>query len=262
MFSFMLPFEVDALRLAGACAVAFCAGLIDAIAGGGGLVQLPGVMSLFPSVPVVQLLAVNKTSSVCGAFISFREYFMKVGIDVKKFLGAAVLAFAASLIGARTAAKVPNQFLRPLVIVLLFVLILYTLFKKDLGREELIPKLSGRGQMLCGLLMGLLMGFYDGFFGPGTGNFLIMLMIGVYGMDFLHASAASKMINLSTNIAAFLMYLLSGYGNLFLGLSMGLFNLCGAKLGVRLAVLKGSRFIRLLFLLVSSALLLKQLFFS
>lgn len=137
-------------------------------------------------------------------------------------------------------------------------MILFTLFKKDFGQQETVSRFSEKQQTVLGLLLGLFIGFYDGFFGPGTGNLLIMGLIFIYGENFLHASADAKTVNAMTNLAALAMYTAMGIGNLFLGLTMGLFNMAGAHLGVRLAVLKGSRFIRILFILMSTILLIKQ----
>ena len=133
------------------------------------------------------------------------------------------------------------------------------LLKKDFGQKESVSRFSPSAQALLGLLLGLCIGFYDGFFGPGTGNFLIMGLIFIYGMDFLHASADTKTINAMTNISAFLMYTIMGVGNIPLGVTMGLFNMAGAHVGVKMAVLKGSRFIRVLFIVMSFGLLLKQI---
>ena len=253
-----LPFSMSLWQLFGLCAIAFSAGFIDSIAGGGGLIQLPGIMAFLPNVPAVTLLAVNKTSSMCGTITSVIEYTRKGLVNFKRMWKSALIAFATSAIGAFTAKRVPNELLKPLIIVLIAFLIGFTLFKKDFGKEERTSRFSAKQQACFGLLLGFCIGFYDGFFGPGTGNFLIMGLIFIYGMDFLHASADAKTINAMTNISAFLMYTRMGVGNIPLGITMGLFNMAGAHFGVKMAVLKGSRFIRLLFIVMSCGLLVKQ----
>ena len=259
MLQITLPFSMSVWQLCGLCLVSFIAGLIDSIAGGGGLIQLPGLMAILPNVPVVTLLAINKTSSVCGTGTSTIEYIRKGVINLKRMWKSALVAFFSSACGAFTAKRVPNELMKPLIIVLLAFLIIFTLLKKDFGKEETASRFNTTQQTILGLLMGLVMGFYDGFFGPGTGNFLIMALIFIYGSDFLHASGDSKTVNFMTNIAAFLMYTFLGVGNILIGLTMGFFNMAGAHLGVRLAVLKGSKFIRILFIIMSCGLLIKQI---
>lgn len=246
-------------QLIGLCLIAFTAGLIDSIAGGGGLIQLPGIMAFLPDVPVVTLLAVNKTSSMLGTITAMTEYTRKGLVNIKRMWKSALAALFTSALGAFAAKRVPNELLKPLIVVLLAFLIAFTLLKKDFGQEEKRSRFSESQQSILGLLLGLCIGFYDGFFGPGTGNLLIMGLIFIYGENFLHASADAKTVNAMTNIAAFTMYTLMGVGNIFLGITMGLFNMAGAHVGVRLAVLKGSRFIRILFIVMSCGLLLKQI---
>lgn len=258
MAQITLPFSMNIWQLLGLCAIAFCAGFIDSIAGGGGLIQLPGIMAFLPNVPAVTLLAVNKTSSMCGTITAVIEYTRKGMVNFRRMWKSALAAFVTSAIGAFVAKRVPNELLKPLIIVLIAFLIGFTLLKKDFGREERASRFSPGQQAVFGLILGLVIGFYDGFFGPGTGNFLIMGLIFIYGIDFLHASADAKTINAMTNISAFLMYTRMGVGNIPLGITMGLFNMAGAHVGVRMAVLKGSRFIRLLFIVMSCGLLIKQ----
>lgn len=246
-------------QLIGLCLIAFSAGLIDSIAGGGGLIQLPGIMAFLPNVPVVTLLAVNKTSSMLGTITAMIEYTRKGLVNVKRMWKSALAALFTSALGAFVAKRIPNELLKPLIVILLAFLILFTLLKKDFGQEEKPSRFTPSQQSVLGLLLGLLIGFYDGFFGPGTGNLLIMGLIFIYGENFLHASADAKTVNAMTNIAAFTMYTMMGVGNLLLGITMGLFNMAGAHVGVRLAVLKGSRFIRALFIIMSCGLLLKQI---
>ncbi len=254
-----LPLNISFPQLAGVCIVAFLAGLIDAISGGGGLIQLPGVMPCLPNVPVVTLLAINKTSSVLGTTVATVGYAKKGLLNFKRMWRIALLAMCTSALGAYMAKKVPNEFLKPLIIVLIAFMIIFTVVKKDFGNEATESRFTEGQQMVLGCVMGLLIGFYDGFFGPGTGNFLIMGLIFIYGLDFLHASADAKLVNLATNIAAMAMYISLGVGNLVLGLTMGVFNMAGSALGVKLAVLKGSKFIRVLFIVISTGLLIKQI---
>ena len=237
---------------------AFLAGLIDSIAGGGGLIQLPALMAILPTTPVVFLLGTNKLASSCGTTMAIYQYARKVPIEWKKVLPIAGIAFSAGILGALVATSVPNYWMRPLVLVLLVIVLLYTLFKKDLGAQVHQVPFSDRKKLLLSLLAGLVIGFYDGFFGPGTGNFLILALIGIFGMDFLHASASCKIINLATNVGALILFGSQGTIYIRLGLLMAVFNIAGNFLGVQLAVLKGSKFIRVLFIVVVAGLLVKQ----
>lgn len=255
----ILPFSMNIWQLIALCGIAFAAGFIDSIAGGGGLIQLPGIMAVLPNVPAVTLLAVNKTSSVLGTCTAVTEYYRKGLVNVRRMWKSALAALFTAALGAYTAKRVPNELLKPLIIFLLAAMIVFTLLKKDFGQRETASRFSEKQQVILGILLGLVIGFYDGFFGPGTGNLLIMGLIFIYGENFLHASADAKTVNAMTNIAALTMYTVMGVGNLFLGLMMGLFNMAGAHFGVRMAVLKGSKFIRVLFIVMSSALLLKQI---
>lgn len=251
--------SISPLSIAGLCVFAFLAGLVDSIAGGGGLIQLPALMMFLPDTPVVTLLATNKLSSCCGTGMSVWQYTRKVEINWQRMLPVAAAALCASIAGALSAMMVPNRFLRPLIILLLAGMIFYTVMKKDVADHPIKSRFSIKQQILLSLTAGIVIGFYDGFFGPGTGNFLILSFIFIFGLDFLHASASAKVINFATNIGALIFFAFSGVVNGTLGLMMAAFNMFGAFCGVRLAVLHGSRFIRVFFVFTSVGLLIKQI---
>jgi uncharacterized membrane protein YfcA len=251
--------DISIFQIIGACFFSFLAGAIDSIAGGGGLIQLPGLMAVLPNVPIVMLLSTNKMSSAFGTGMAIFQYSKKVPIHWKRMIPIAAIAFFASICGALTATRVPNQWMRPLVTVLLIVILIYTLLKKDFGDDTEKAGVSKKSKIILGLLVGVFIGFYDGFFGPGTGNFLILCFIFIFGLDFLQASASSKVVNLATNIGAMLLFIISGYGYYLLGILMAAFNMAGAVCGVKLAVLKGSKFIRIFFIIVVSGLIIKQI---
>ena len=250
--------DITLLQVAILSFFAFLAGMIDSIAGGGGLIQLPAIMSVLPNAPVVFLLGTNKLSSCFGTALAVAQYSKKVKLDWKKILPIAVVSFFAGIAGARIAVLIPNNWMRPIVIVLLVVVLIYTLFKKNLGVETHVVTTSHKTQMTLGILAGLVIGLYDGFFGPGTGNFLTLAFIAIFGMNFLTASASIKPLNLATNIGALILFGLAGTIYVQLGLIMAVFNMLGSFVGVRLAILKGSRFIRILFIVVVFGLLIKQ----
>lgn len=236
----------------------FLAGLVDSIAGGGGLIQLPALMAIFPNLPIVCLLGTNKLASSCGTALATVRFSREVEIRWRMVLPMAFLALCASIAGALIAVNVPNEWLRPFVVALLSVVFVYTLLNRSLGEKERKTSTAPDVERLLGLAAALAIGIYDGFFGPGTGNFLILAMIFIYGLDFVHASASSKVVNLATNCGALILFFFAGTINVRLGLTMALFNMAGAFFGVKLAVLKGSKFVRVLFLTTMLGLLSRQ----
>jgi uncharacterized membrane protein YfcA len=177
------------------------------------------------------------------------QYARRVKIPWVSVLPAAVAAFALSAVGARVVQLVQNDFLKPLVLFLLVAVAIYTYTRKNFGNVH-APKFVANHERTFAVLAGLIIGFYDGFFGPGTGSFLIFIFIGLFGFDFLTASASAKVINVATNLAAVLAFAAHGYILYDYALPMGACNVAGAVLGTRLAMLKGNRFVRVVFLLV------------
>jgi len=227
--------------------IAFAAGLIDAAVGGGGLIQLPGLFATLPrEVPAV-LLGTNKFSSMFGTGMAAWRYARNVRFPWRPVWYAAGTAFVFSFLGATAVSLLPRQAVRPLILVLLLAMFAYTLVKKDFGALHR-PRHIGRRELATALAMGAAIGFYDGFFGPGTGSFLIFLFIRFFGLDFLRASAASKVVNLATNAAALSFFVPSGKILLAAAVPMAAANVAGAFVGTRLALRGGTPLIRQLFL--------------
>lgn len=244
------------------CAFAFLAGFIDSVVGGGGLIQIPALMILLPGMPIPTLWGTNKLAAVCGTSFATYRYARHVAIDFRIIAPAAVVAFVFSIVGSRAVTLLRPEFLRPVVLVLLIAVAAYVFFVKDLGLIHQ-PKHARRRAIGIGVVVGAALGFYDGFFGPGTGSFLIFAFVGIFGFDFLTASASAKLINLATNLASALYFTLTGHVLYAVALPMAACNIVGALVGTRLAILKGSRFVRVIFLLVVGALiarLAQQLF--
>lgn len=232
------------------CCFAFAAGLVDSIVGGGGLIQLPALLIFLPrelasSIPLV--FGTNKLAAVCGTGTALVQYARRVRIPWFSVLPAAVAAFIFSAVGARTVEVVRTDFLKPLVLVLLVVVAVYTFSRKDFGNVH-APRFVAEHERLLAIVAGAVLGFYDGFFGPGMGSFLMFVFIGLFGFDFLTASASAKLINVATNIAAIIAFALHGNILYEIAIPMGICNLLGALVGTRLAVLKGNKFIRWVFL--------------
>ncbi len=239
----------------------FIAGFVDSIAGGGGLIQIPALIFFAPQAPIAMLLGTNKISSVFGTALAMVQYIRKTDVDWKSVIPGAISAFVLSFIGAKVVTVISNDFLKPLVLVLLVVIAIYTFFNKDFGSVAR-HKLGHGKQLMFGLILGGAIGFYDGFFGPGTGSFLIFMFISIYGYDFLHASACSKIINVSTNLAAILYFGIAGSIYWKLGLAMAVFNVAGSYIGSKMAIDKGNKFIRVIFLLVLAAIIARLAYVS
>lgn len=231
------------------CLFAFLAGFIDSIVGGGGLIALPALLILRPDLELATVLGTNKGAAFLGTLTSTVQYSRTIGIPWRVMLPAALTGFVFSALGAFTVTRVENDFLRPFIIVLLVTVAIYTFFKKDFGSLH-APRVNESKQRLIAIAAGAVIGFYDGFFGPGTGSFLIFIFIGLVGFSFLAASASAKVINFAANFSAFLLFAAMGHVAYSLALPMAACNILGSFLGSRLAVLRGSGFVRILFLVV------------
>jgi uncharacterized protein len=248
-----MPPMIDSLMLAGA---AFLAGLVDAVVGGGGLIQIPVLFSVFASEVPATLLGTSKLAGIFGTSAAAVNYSRRVRLAWSAAAPAAVTAFVFSFAGAMTVTRIPAGFVRMLLPLVLFAVAFYTFKKKDFGSIH-APVHSGLAEKLVAVGMGACIGFYDGFFGPGTGSFLIFLFVRFFGFDFLSASAAAKVVNVACNFSALMWFGYSGHLLWQLGLMMAVCQVCGSLLGSRLAIRHGSVFVRKLFLVVVSILIFK-----
>jgi uncharacterized protein len=234
---------------------AFAAGWIDAVVGGGGLIQLP-VLLLVPGMETVQALATNKLSSAMGTTSSAVTYYRRVHPELRTALPTAAVAALGAAAGALSAAAVPDGVLEPVILVALVVVAAYTLLRPSVGGVTEL-RFSGHRHTVVAALTGAVIGFYDGIAGPGTGAFLVFALVGLLGYAFLEASATAKIINLATNLGALVVFALDGSVLWLLGLAMGVANLAGGYLGARTAVSAGSRFVRWVFLVVVAVLIVR-----
>jgi uncharacterized membrane protein YfcA len=235
---------------------AFGAGFIDALAGGGGLIQLPALFAAFPQAPHTTLLGTGKLAGLAGTSSAIARFIRHVKLDWSLVLPAAAGAFVASLLGAWIATTVSPERFRALVPLLLTFVLVYTLLHRDLGREHRPRTIDRRARWLAAGTAGVI-GLYDGFFGPGTGSFLMFLFVRLFGLDFLHASASAKIVNASTNTAAVVLFGLTGELFWLLGLAMAACNVIGAQFGSHLAIRRGSALVRKVFLGVVGTLIAK-----
>lgn len=233
---------------------AFCAGTIDAAVGGGGLIQIPALMGALPQTAPATLFGTNKLASICGTGSAAFSFVRRVKLQWSLLGVIALFAFISSFIGAACVSLIPTHILRPIVLVMLIVIAIYTFAKKQFGQvhvdQQITPKL-----LVLAAMGSLAIGFYDGIFGPGTGSFFIFFFIRFLQVDFLHASALAKIGNLMTNLAALSFFIPTGHVLFALGLMMAVANIAGSLLGVRLALKYGSGFIRILFLILVSILI-------
>lgn len=238
------------------CIAAFGAGFIDAIVGGGGLLQTPAMLIILPQYPVATLLGTAKIPSFSGTALAAYKYSRNVQLNWRLLLSISAVAFIGAFSGAYCVSMLRNDMIKPVIFVVLICVAVYTYSRKSFGlRQE--NDLTVLQQMLIGLFFGLLIGFYDGLIGPGTGSFLILVFIALLGSDFLHASANAKFVNLATNLAAIIYFSISGHILFEIAVPMAVCNLLGSFAGTRLALLKGNKFIRIFFLLVVFATILR-----
>jgi hypothetical protein len=238
---------------------AFVAGLVDAVVGGGGLIQIPAIFAVFPREVPATLLGTNKLASMFGTAVAAVRYTRRVTVAWSTAAPAALAAFALSFIGAWTVTRVPGDFVRSLLPLILLAVAVYTFKEKNLGAVH-APLHSGMKESLLATGAGAAIGFYDGFFGPGTGSFLIFLFVRFFGFDFLSASAAAKIVNVACNISALIWFGYSGHLIWQLGLTMAVCQIAGSLVGTRLALKHGSGFVRKLFLVVVGLLIVKTAF--
>jgi uncharacterized membrane protein YfcA len=235
---------------------AFLAGLVDAVVGGGGLIQIPVLFSVFPKEVPATLLGTSKLAGIFGTGAAAVNYARRTRVAWSAAAPAAMAAFALSFAGAYTVTKVPADFVRTLLPCVLVAVAVYTFKKKDFGAIH-APIHTGTTEKLLAVGMGASIGFYDGFFGPGTGSFLMFMFVRFFGFDFLSASAAGKVVNVACNLSALLWFGYSGHLLWQLGLLMAACQVAGSLVGTRLAIRHGSAFVRKLFLVVVSLLILK-----
>ncbi len=233
---------------------ALLAGFVDAVAGGGGLIQVQALFNALPAETPATIFGTNKGSSIFGTANAAWRYARRVPLPWEIALPASMAAFVFSFVGAATVAWLPNDVVRPLVLAMMIFVVVYTLLKPDFGKlhGHAPPPDQLRSRAL---LVGAALGFYDGFFGPGAGSFMIFAFVGLFGLDFLRASSAAKIVNLTTNAAALSFFVPSGNILWLTALTMAAFNIAGALVGTRLALRHGSGFVRVIFLVVSTVLI-------
>ena len=232
------------------------AGGIDSIVGGGGLILVPALFAVYPNAAPATLFGTNKSASVWGTSIATVQYSRRVQMRWAVLGPAAGAALVGSFLGAWAVTLIDPGFLRRALPLIPLAVLLYTLAKKDLGRTH-TPRHTQVRETLLACAIGLVIGWYDGFFGPGTGSFFVFLFVRLLGYDFLNASAAAKLLNVATNIAAIALFAAKGHVWWHIGLVMAAANVTGSLIGTRLALKHGAGFVRGVFIVVVGALILK-----
>ncbi|MCW2834104.1 MAG: hypothetical protein JWN68_2057 [Nocardioides sp.] len=248
--------ELSTTTIALLVLAALAAGFVDAVVGGGGLIQLPALLIGLPGASVVQIAATNKLASFCGTSISAATYFRRIRPDPRTFLPMMLAAFVGSFGGALVASMLPRSAFDPIILVALVLVGSYVWFKPSVGELTKL-RFSGGQHLSTVALTGLAVGFYDGSIGPGTGSFFVFALVGLLGYNFLEASAKAKLANWATNLAALVVFVPQGAVLWELALPMAAANIAGGYLGARVAVARGSRFVRIFFLVVVTALVLR-----
>jgi len=234
--------------------VAFLAGWVDAVVGGGGLLQVPALFAAYPQAAPATLFGTNKLSSIAGTSVATVRYLRVVRVPLRVLLPSFLAALVAAFLGAKAVAVLPVGWLRPVILALLALVAAYTFFHGELGQTH-APRLSAAAEWRWAVAVGLALGFYDGFFGPGTGTFLVFIFVRWFGYDFLSASASAKVVNFGTNLAALAYFVPAGHVFVALGLGMAVANVAGSVLGTHWALRHGSRWVRRVFLVLVCALI-------
>lgn len=251
--------DISTLTLIFILVAAFSAGFVDAIAGGGGLIQLPALLISFPDREVAEVAGTNKLGSIFGTSAAAFNYRRNIKTDPKLLLAMVLPAFIGSGSGSLLATKISTEQLKVAIVVMLVAVFAYTLARPDLGKVEVL-KGAAKRQRTVGAIAGLTIGFYDGFIGPGTGTLLMIVLVAALGFAFIGASAIAKVVNVATNFASILVFGISGSIMWVVGFAVGICNLAGGIIGSRVAIRRGSDFVRKFYLVVTFALIVRVLF--
>lgn len=246
----MLPYLI-------VCPLVFLAGLVDSIAGGGGLISLPAF--LLAGLPAHMALGTNKLCSAMGTTVSTARFLKNGYVQAKMAVAASVAALCGSAIGANLSLLISDSVIRHLMIVVLPIVAFYVLRNRELGEGHETDSLPAGKEFLIAISAAFFVGMYDGFYGPGTGTFLILILTGVGKMNVKRASGLTKVINLSSNVAALATFVLNGKVFYPLGLVGGIFCIAGHYIGSGMVVTNGKRIVRPVILTVLVILFIKVL---
>ena len=248
--------EYNLLTLLILSALAYIAGFIDAVVGGGGLIQIPALLVTLPNTSLPTLFGTNKIAALSGTSMAAVQYARRIRFNFKLLIIVSIASFAASYCGAKIVSIINPATLKPIILIILIAIAIYTFIRKDLGKVA-TKQLPDSPQMALGVVIGLIIGFYDGFFGPGTGSFFVLAFVLILGFEFVQASAYAKIVNCMTNISALIVFIRQGNYIIGIAVLMAFFNIAGSITGSRMALKRGNGFIRIFFLIVVTILIIR-----
>jgi len=237
------------IEIVWAALFALLAGFVDSVVGGGGLVQVPALFVIFPHFLVPQVIATNRFASVMGTSVAVWQYLKKIKIDFRAVIPAAIGAAMMSFLGAKASSIIDATILKPVILVLMLCIVVYTYTQKNLGADTKTHPSFNR-VYTYNFLIGAILGFYNGLIGPGTGSLLVFALVSVVGYNFLTASTKAKIINVVADVFSLIAFLAGGFVVFKVALPMMVCNMLGSYLGSRMAILKGNTFVRKFFLVV------------
>lgn len=236
--------------------LAFMAGFVDAVVGGGGLIQLPALLVTLPNASLPTIFGTNKIAALSGTSMAAFQYARRIRFNAKLLITISIASFIASYFGAKIVSIINPATLKPIILIILIAIAVYTFGKKNLGKVT-TKQLPLTRQMLLGAAFGLIIGFYDGFFGPGTGSFFVLAFVLVLGFEFVQASAYAKIVNCMTNISALVVFIRQGNYILGIAILLAVFNIVGSIIGSKMAIKRGNGFIRIFFLIIVTIMILR-----
>ncbi|MEV4442872.1 TSUP family transporter [Streptomyces sp. NPDC049577] len=240
------------------CLTSCAAGWIDAVVGGGGLVQLPALLIGLPHLSPATALGTNKAVAICGTTTAAVAYTRRAALDLRLAARIGIAALAGSLTGALFASGINSAVMRPLIMAALLAVLAFVLLRPTFGVTAAPAAPVGRRRMLAALLVaGIGIGLYDGLLGPGTGTFLVLALVGILHMDLVSASGTAKIVNVCTNLGALVTFTVQGAVLWQLAAPMAVFNIAGGALGARMALKRGSGFVRVVLMVVVVSLVCK-----
>jgi uncharacterized membrane protein YfcA len=248
--------NLSALNVALLGLAMFSSGFIDAIAGGGGLIQTPAMLLTFPDRNPVQVVATSKTAAFFGTTTAAIQYRKFIKTDSRLLIAMVIPAFIGACFGALLASHISPESFKSSIFFMMIAIFFYTLLKPDLGKVH-VEKHSKEKLMVIGAIAACLIGFYDGLIGPGTGTMLMIALVAIMGFAFVGASAIAKVVNATTNLASIIVVGIRLGIMWKLGLVLAVANLAGGYAGSHMAIKKGSGFIRIFYLIVTAILILR-----
>ncbi|AIF65552.1 membrane protein [Terribacillus saccharophilus] len=234
----------------------FLAAFIDSVVGGGGLITIPAL--LFAGLNPAAAVATNKLAGTLGSFTSTLMFYRSGNLDLKSVMKFFPLSFIGSLLGAWTVHVIDPALFKPLMLVMLIAVAIYTIMKKDWGSVSTYERLTPKRMLIFAAVLTLI-GFYDGFLGPGTGSFLMFAFLFI-GFDFLRAAGSAKLLNFGSNVSALILFMILGQVHYAIGLIMGISGIFGSIVGSRFAIKRGSGYVRILFIVVTTVLIVKNVY--